>query len=208
MQVLRAQDNEPIARVLRQEPKQVPRIHVTVPVPSESSASQLWAVRALIHGGGMARLASRAARLNEVLRGVGVDPVSDSYDEALARLRALLSSHAQDWERHAGARVADLAERFGLDDADARIVTFVHTMQAAPLLQMATDTIGPLTHAQSVGVLASIVDLPEGIVQGALSPLHRLVRQDVIRITPAALDVLRQRLRLGSAVAIELARSR
>ena len=181
---------------------------MTVPVPSESSASQLWAVRALIRGGGLARLASRSASLNEVLRGVGVDPVSDSYDEALARLRALLSSHAEDWERLADARAADIAERFGLDDADARIVTFVDTMQASPLLQMATDTIGPLTHAQSVGVLASIVDLSEGIVQGALSPLHRLVRQDVIRITPAALDVLRQRLLLGSSMAIELARSR
>lgn len=177
-------------------------------LPSESSASQLWAVRALIQGGGLSRLASRAGRLNEVLRGLGVDPISDNYDEALARLRALLSSHARDWERLAEARVADISERFGLDDADARIVIFVDTMRASPLLQMVTDTIGPLTHAQSVGVLSAIVDLPEGIVQGALSPLHRLARQDVIRVTPAALDVLRQRLRLGSAMAIELARLR
>jgi hypothetical protein len=162
-------------------------------------------LRALIQGGGLARSASKADRIRELLRSLGVEDADEGYEGTLLRLRSLLASNEQAWARIVRARDADLAERFDLDGDEARVVAFVAALQSAKLLQVATDTLGPLTHAQAVGAVASIVDLSDRIVATVLSPARRLTRRDFIRLAPDALGILRHRFGLGSPMAIELA---
>ena len=161
------------------------------------SLEQFWALRALIQGGGLARVADDAARVGEILRRFGLASESTSYADALKALRNLVPERVDQDD-------AGLATPFDLDDEEAQLLAFA-ALRTSALLQIATDTLGVLTRQQSFGAVATIVGLPDKIVATTLSPARRLIRGDFIRLAPDALAILRHRFRLGSAVAIELA---
>ncbi|SCC93450.1 Putative ATPases of the AAA+ class (fragment) [Thiomonas sp. X19] len=191
--------------------------------PPRASASEppvplvrLWLLRILLPLGGLRQLVRDPQGASRLLAALGVprEPWDASLhgslesEAALAALRQTLDPVWQALEAQADALVppVELSEnlaRLGalvqLSAVDCRLLGCACLLQALRLFEDAADTLGVLTPAKAIGVLATLLDVPEVAVKRALAPAGVLAHSGLLSLRRAGQGTLSTRLELLSA---------
>lgn len=172
---------------------------------------RLWLLRILLPLGGLRQLLHDGQGASGLLATLGVPHAlrEGGTDAAgLAAIRRVLESDWQALEAQADALVlpveleenlARLAALVQLSAADCRLLGCACLLQALRLFEDAADTLGPLTPAKAIGVLAALLDLPEVAVKRALAPRGVLAHSGLLSLRRAGQGTLSTRLELFSA---------
>ncbi|MHB9050550.1 MAG: AAA family ATPase [Thiomonas delicata] len=172
---------------------------------------RLWLLRILLPLGGLRQLVHDGQGASGLLATLGVphDLREGGTDAAgLVAIRRVLESDWQALEAQADAlalpvaldeNLARLAALVQLSDVDCRLLGCACLLQALRLLVDAADTLGPLTAAKAIGVLATLLDVPEVAVKRALAPRGVLAHSGLLSLRRAGQGTLSTRLELFSA---------
>ncbi|OZB61443.1 MAG: hypothetical protein B7X31_10735 [Thiomonas sp. 13-66-29] len=172
---------------------------------------RLWLLRILLPLGGLRQFVHDGQGVSGLLATLGVphDLLEGGTDAAgLVAIRRVLESDWQALEAQADAlalpvaleeNLARLAALVQLSAVDCRLLGCACLLQALRLLEDAADTLGPLTAAKAIGVLAALLDVPEVAVKRALAPAGVLAHSGLLSLRRAGQGTLSTRLELFSA---------
>ncbi|SBP89190.1 AAA family ATPase [Thiomonas delicata] len=172
---------------------------------------RLWLLRILLPLGGLRQLVHDGQGASGLLATLGVphDLREGGTDAAgLVAIRRVLESDWQALEAQADAfalpvaleeNLARLAALVQLSAVDCRLLGCACLLQTLRLFEDAADTLGPLTPAKAIGVLATLLDLPEVAVKRALAPAGVLAHSGLLSLRRAGQGTLSTRLELFSA---------
>ncbi len=187
------------------------RSHVPEPPVPPAPRVRLWLLRILLPLGGLRQLLHDEQGASALLATLGVphDLREGGTDAAgLAAIRRVLESDWQALEAQAdalappvelGKNLARLAALVQLSAVDCRLLGCACLLQTLRLFEDTADTLGPLTPAKAIGVLATLLDLPEVAVKQALAPRGVLAHSGLLSLRRAGQGTLSTRLEPFSA---------
>lgn len=207
------------------------RRHPHCPSPSQYALEQgdivrLWILRLLVTlGGHRSFIAETSFHDDNLAEAIGLgkwlNPEAPKFDHnrVLAELRKLHRAAERELANatipeilsHNARRIADL---ISLDETARRILEFVVVIHNAPLLEVTSDLMGPMSTSRLFTVLAVLLGTSEQLVKEALSSRGRLAQSGLIRLEHGSgysisgkLDLLSSSLpgRMASAVEDPLA---
>lgn len=171
---------------------------------------RLWALRVLVPLEGHAKLfdgtrfigtgVAEAVGLKESTEGLWDAAQASAVRVELRALHARAEAGADDCRMPAAlaANSRRLADLVGLSPADRQLLEFTVLLHTEPLLEEATDCLGPLSATRAARALAGVLRIPEPLVRASLSPDGLLTRTGLLSVSGHGSYPLRHKLDLLS----------